>query len=92
MAAQFALLIMAAQFALPPGLTLIVSSVSVRYQDIAPILGHVMAFWFFLMSMIYPVTSVPEQLRALLSINHITPFFVASQEALLYNRPISREV
>jgi lipopolysaccharide transport system permease protein len=50
-----------------------------------------MTFWFFLTPIIYPVTGVPEQLRALLSINPITPFFVAYQEALLYNRLISWE-
>jgi lipopolysaccharide transport system permease protein len=82
-------LIMAAQFALTLGLTLIVSSVSVRYRDIPPILGHVMTFWFFLTPIIYPITNVPERLRPLLSLNPITPFFVAYQEALLYNRLIS---
>jgi ABC-type polysaccharide/polyol phosphate export permease len=84
-------LIMAAQFALTLGLTLIVSAVSVRYRDIPPILGHVMTFWFFLTPIIYPLTSVPEQLRTLLAMNPITPFFVAYQEALLYNRLISWE-
>jgi lipopolysaccharide transport system permease protein len=84
-------LIMAAQFALTLGLTLIVSSVSVRYRDIPPILGHVLTFWFFLTPIIYPVASVPERFRALLSLNPVTPFFVAYQEALLYNRLVSWE-
>jgi lipopolysaccharide transport system permease protein len=79
-------LIMAAQFAFTLGLTLIVSSVSVRYRDLPPILGHVMTFWFFLTPIIYPLTTAPEPLRILLSLNPITPFFVAYQEALLYNR------
>lgn len=84
-------LIMAVQFALTLGLTLIISAVSVRYRDIPPILGHVLTFWFFLTPIIYPVTSVPERLRALLSLNPVTPFFVAYQEALLYNRLVSWE-
>jgi ABC-type polysaccharide/polyol phosphate export permease len=84
-------LIMAAQFALTLGLTLIVSSLSVRYRDIPPILGHVMTFWFFLTPIIYPVSTMPERLRSLLALNPIAPFFVAYQEALLYNRLISWE-
>ena len=82
-------LIMVAQFALTLGLTLIISAVSVRYRDIPPILGHVLTFWFFLTPIIYPVSSVPERFRALVSLNPVTPFFVAYQEALLYNRLVS---
>jgi lipopolysaccharide transport system permease protein len=85
-------LIMVVQFALTLGLTLIVSAISVRYRDIPPILGHVLTFWFFLTPIIYPVSSVPERFRALLSLNPVTPFFVAYQEALLYNRLVSWEV
>jgi homopolymeric O-antigen transport system permease protein len=84
-------LIMTAQFALTLGLTLIISAVSVRYRDIPPILGHVLMFWFFLTPIIYPVSSVPERFRALLAFNPVTPFFVAYQEALLYNRLVSWE-
>ena len=82
-------LIMVAQFALTLGLTLIISAVSVRYRDIPPILGHMLMFWFFLTPIIYPVSSVPERFRALVSLNPVTPFFVAYQEALLYNRLVS---
>jgi lipopolysaccharide transport system permease protein len=84
-------LVMIAQFALTLGLTLIISALSVRYRDIPPILGHVLMFWFFLTPIIYPVTSVPERFRTLLSLNPVTPFFVAYQEALLYNRLVSWE-
>jgi lipopolysaccharide transport system permease protein len=84
-------LVMMAQFALTLGLTLIISVVSVRYRDIPPILGHLLMFWFFLTPIIYPADSVPERFRALLSFNPVTPFFVAYQEALLYNRLVSWE-
>jgi lipopolysaccharide transport system permease protein len=83
--------IMATQFTLTLGLTLIISAVSVRYRDIPPILGHVLMFWFFLTPIIYSVTSVPERFRTLLSLNPLTLFFVAYQEALLYNRLVSWE-
>ena len=84
-------LIMSAQFVLTLGLTLIISATSVRYRDIPPILGHMLMFWFFLTPILYPVSSVPERFRTLLSFNPATPFFVAYQEALMYNRLVSWE-
>lgn len=78
--------IMAAQFGLTLGLTLIVSAASVRYRDIPQILGHLLMFWFFLSPIIYPATQVPEQFRAITSLNPFTPFVVAYQDTLLYNR------
>jgi lipopolysaccharide transport system permease protein len=85
-------LIMTAQFALTLGLTLIVSATSVRYRDIPPILGHLFTFWFFLTPIIYPVTQAPERFRSLLFLNPVTPFCLAYQDALLYNRLASWEV
>jgi ABC-type polysaccharide/polyol phosphate export permease len=79
-------LIMATQFALTLGLTLIVSAASVRYRDIPPILGHLLMFWFFLSPILYPVVQVPEQFRSFLSLNPVTLFVVAYQDALLYDR------
>ena len=48
-------------------------------------------FWFFLTPIIYPVSSVPERFRALILLNPLTPFIVAYQEALLYNRLVPWE-
>jgi lipopolysaccharide transport system permease protein len=84
-------LIMAAQFALTLGLTFIVSAASVHYRDIPQILGHLTTFWFFLSPIIYPAAQVPERFRSLLALNPFTPFVVAYQDALLYNRVPSFE-
>jgi lipopolysaccharide transport system permease protein len=83
--------IMAIQFAFTLGLTLIISAASVRYRDIPHILGHLLTFWFFLSPIVYPVAHVPEQFRALLSFNPLTPFIVAYQDTLLYNKAPSWE-
>jgi lipopolysaccharide transport system permease protein len=56
-----------------------------RYRDIPPILGPVLTFWCFLTPIIYPVSSVPERFRTLLSLNPVTRFFVAYEYSLLYN-------
>jgi lipopolysaccharide transport system permease protein len=78
-------LIMTMQFAFTLGLTLIVSAASVRYRDIPPILTHLLAFWFFLTPIIYPIAQAPERFRALLWLNPVTPFCLAYQNTLLYN-------
>jgi ABC-type polysaccharide/polyol phosphate export permease len=78
-------LIMAMQFALTLGLTLIVAAASVRYRDIPPILTHLLTFWFFLTPIIYPMAQAPERFRALLLLNPVTPFCLAYQNTLLYN-------
>ena len=41
----------------------------------------------FLTLIVYKSTQVPEQFRAVLSLNPRTPFVVAYQNTLLYNRP-----
>ncbi|HSF31891.1 MAG TPA: ABC transporter permease [Candidatus Tectomicrobia bacterium] len=79
-------LIMASQFALTLGLSLLVSGASVRYRDIPPILGHFLTFWFFLSPILYPTTQVPERFHFLLSLNPFTPFVVAYQNVFLYNK------
>jgi ABC-type polysaccharide/polyol phosphate export permease len=79
-------LIMAAQFALTLGLSLIVAGVSVRYRDIPQILGHFLTFWFFLSPILYPTTQVPEGYHFLLALNPLTPFVVAYQDVFLYNK------
>jgi lipopolysaccharide transport system permease protein len=79
-------LVMAAQFALTLGLSLMVSGASVRYRDIPQILGHFLTFWFFLSPILYPRTQVPEQFRFILSLNPLTPFVVAYQDVFLYNK------
>ncbi len=84
-------LIMIAQFALTLGLTLIVSAASVRYRDIPQILGHLLTFWFFLSPIVYPVAHVPERFRSIVSLNPLTPFVVAYQDTLLYNKLSSWE-
>jgi lipopolysaccharide transport system permease protein len=48
-------------------------------------------FWFFLTPIIYPLTSVPEPFRTFLFCNPVTRFFVAYQDALLYNKLVSWE-
>ena len=80
-------LIMVCQFAFTLGLTLLVSAASVHYRDIPHILGHLLTFWFFLSPIVYKSTQVPEQLRAILSLNPFTPFVVAYQDIFLYNTP-----
>jgi len=79
-------LIMTCQFAFTLGLTFVVSAASVRYRDVPQILGHLLTFWFFLSPIVYPATQVPEQFHLVLSLNPFTPFVVAYQDVLFYNK------
>jgi lipopolysaccharide transport system permease protein len=46
-----------------------------------------MLCWFFLTPIVYKSPQVPEQFRAVLSLDPFTPFVVAYQNTLLYNMP-----
>jgi lipopolysaccharide transport system permease protein len=77
--------IILAQLAFTEGLTLIVSTVSVRYRDIPHMLAHVLMFWFFLSPILYPPSQVPASLRPILVLNPFTPFAKAYQGLLLWD-------
>jgi lipopolysaccharide transport system permease protein len=77
--------IILAQLAFTEGLTLIVSTVSVRYRDIPHMLAHVLTFWFFLSPILYPPSQVPASLRPILVLNPFTPFANAYQGLLLWD-------
>lgn len=77
--------LMAIQLGLTYGLTLILSALTVRYRDLAQLLGNFLTLWFFLSPIIYPPTLVPPEFAALLTMNPMAPLLMGYQNALLYN-------
>jgi hypothetical protein len=73
------------------GLSYFMAVLGTYLPDLGEVMRPVIRGMFFLTPIIYPVSSVPERFRAILSLNPVTPFFVAYQEALLYNRLVSWE-
>jgi len=77
--------IVAIQLVLTYGLTLMVSSLTVRYRDVAQLLGNLLTFWFFLSPVVYPAEQVPEPLRPLLVLNPMAPLLMGYQNVFLHN-------
>lgn len=77
--------LMAIQLVFTYGLALTVSALTVRYRDLAQLLGNFLTLWFFLSPIIYPPHLVPPQFGALLTLNPMAPLLMGYQNALLYN-------
>jgi ABC-type polysaccharide/polyol phosphate export permease len=73
------------QLVLTYGLALAVAALTVRYRDLAQLLGNLLMLWFFLSPIIYPATLVPRQFIALLALNPMAPLLVAYQNAIFWN-------
>jgi lipopolysaccharide transport system permease protein len=81
------------QLAFTVGLTLVLSTLDVFYRDTQIILGVALQAWFFLTPIIYPISTVPEELTVLgvtlnaqLWLRRLNPMasMVASYRDLLY--------
>lgn len=77
--------LMAIQLVLTYGLTLAVAALTVRYRDLAQLLGNFLTLWFFLSPVIYPPKMVPPKFSALLTLNPMAPLLMGYQNTLLYN-------
>lgn len=85
--------LMAVQLVFTYGLTLIVSALTVRYRDLAQLVGNLLTFWFFLSPVIYPPHLVPARFAPLLMLNPMAPLLMGYQSVLLYNvMPAWRQV
>lgn len=77
--------LMAVQLGLTYGLTLMVAALTVRYRDLAQLLGNFVTLWFFLSPVIYPPNLVPPEFSALLTLNPMAPLLMGYQNILMYN-------
>lgn len=75
--------IMAIQLVFTYGFTLIVASVTVRYRDVAQLLGNLLTLWFFLSPIVYPAQQVPSTFLPLLLVNPMAPLLMGYQNVLL---------
>jgi lipopolysaccharide transport system permease protein len=69
------------------GVALTVSSASVLFRDLRDIIANVMQLGFFVTPIIYLIDNVQSRpLRAMLRLNPLTPFVVAYQDVLFFQR------
>ena len=74
------------QLALTSGLSLLIASLSVYIRDIIQIIGVVFQVIFYLSTILYPITSVPETLRGVIFLNPITSLVEAYHSVILYGK------
>lgn len=74
------------QVVLTSGLSLLFASLSVYVRDIIQILGIVFQVIFYLSTILYPITSVPEEFRTVILLNPFTTLTEAYHEVILYGR------
>lgn len=78
--------------ALASGIGLLLGTLNVFARDIGHVMGVVMQFWFWVTPIVYPITVVPESLRAWLSINPVMPLVNAYHDVVVYSRPPSPDL
>lgn len=83
---SFIIVLISLQILLTSGLSLFFSSLSVYIRDITQILGVVFQVLFYMSTILYPITSVPETFKGIILLNPFTVFTEAFHAVILYNR------
>jgi ABC-type polysaccharide/polyol phosphate export permease len=83
---SFIIVLISLQILLTSGLSLFFSSLSVYIRDITQILGVVFQVLFYMSTILYPITSVPETFKGIILLNPFTVFTEAFHNVILYNR------
>lgn len=79
-------LVVAVQFVFTFGVTLIVSSLAVRFRDIVQLTPTLLTFLMFLTPVFYPTSMVPATYRPVLLLNPMAHIVEAYHDVLLYGR------
>lgn len=74
------------QILLTSGLSLLLSSLSVYLRDITQVLGVAVQMIFYMSTILYPITSVPKQLRLFILLNPVTSLTEAFHNVILYGK------
>lgn len=82
----FVLAILVIQLTLMLGLGLALAAANVFYRDVQSLLNLVVQLWFYASPIIYPVTTVPENLRQLYFLNPMAGILEAYRDVLLNGR------
>lgn len=79
-------LIMAVEYILALGLTMLMSAVTVYIRDLEYILGILTMAWQFLTPVMYATEQVPEQVRWIFAVNPMTYVITAYRDILFYGK------
>lgn len=81
------ILLLILQMMVTVGLALLLSALSVYLRDILQMLGVIFQTLFYLTTILYPVSSIPEALRPFISLNPATWLIESYHNVILYGRP-----
>jgi lipopolysaccharide transport system permease protein len=69
------------------GLSLFLSAMTVHFRDLKDLLSNLMQFWFFATPIIYPMLTIPVDMRWWLNLNPMTHLMISYQEVLFFPGP-----
>jgi ABC-type polysaccharide/polyol phosphate export permease len=78
--------LLSVQILLTSGLSLLFSSLSVYLRDLTHVLGVAFQLAFYMTTILYPITAVPQRLKIFVLLNPFTPLTEAYHSVILYNR------
>ncbi len=67
-------------------IALALASLTVRFRDVGFLVQSLLAIWFILTPIAYPIVSVPERYRAFVLANPATPLLLAFQDLVFFRR------
>jgi lipopolysaccharide transport system permease protein len=68
------------------GVTLLTSALNVFYRDINPVVQIALQLWLYLTPVAYPLSAVPENLRAFFLLNPLTGVIEGLRAVILFDR------
>lgn len=77
-------IIMAVEYLLALGITMLTSALTVYFRDLEHILGIVTMAWMYLTPIMYSVNIVPARLLPIFYLNPMTPIIIAYRQILYY--------
>lgn len=78
--------IMAVEYILALGITLITSSITVYFRDLQHILGIGAMAWQFMTPVMYPIDIVPDRFMPIFMLNPMTPVIIAYRDIMYFGR------
>ena len=81
-------LVLAVQLTFTLGLVYLLSAVNVAFRDLQHVVGNLVTLWFFVTPVLYPVTTVPEQYRALVTLANPMAGIIRAYQALFYEHTL----
>lgn len=80
-------IIMAVEFLLCLGITLILSGLDIYFRDLEYLMGIITMAWQFLTPIMYGIDQVPEEYRPIFYLNPMTPVIGAYRDILYFKKP-----